>query len=185
MLWTRLKSRLRAFADDARGSITVEVVVLLPMLYWAYCAMFVYFDAYRQVSVNQKAAYTISDMLSRETDPIDRDYMNASHAMLEFLSRSRNPVRLRVSVVRYVENQDQFRRDWSKVVGGGGLRELSNRDVRNWHDKLPALLNNERIIVVETFTDYTPPFNIGMDDQEIGTFVFTKPRFAPQLLWQN
>ena len=36
----------------------------------AYLALFVYWDAFRSVNTTQKAAYTISDMISREMAPL-------------------------------------------------------------------------------------------------------------------
>jgi hypothetical protein len=52
-------------------------------------------------------------------------------------------------------------------------------------DKLPTLLDNERVIVVETQTDYDTPFPINefVTDDLFYNFVFTRPRFAPQLVW--
>ena len=183
MFMRLLKARLRAFAEDARGSVTVEVVILLPLLYWTYCAMFVFFDAYRQTSINQKAAYTVSDMLSRETDPIDGNYLSNVQRMYEFLTRSHTDPKIRISVVRYRDSTKKFTVEWSKTRGGKS--QLDDNAVQNWNDKLPAILDNERIIVVESWTDYVAPFNIGLADTPISTFVFTKPRFAPQLLWES
>ncbi|UYV38639.1 hypothetical protein N4R57_06200 [Rhodobacteraceae bacterium D3-12] len=47
------------------------------------------------------------------------------------------------------------------------------------------MVDEERIILVETWTDYNAPFNVGLNGQTISTFVFTRPRFAPQLLFDG
>ena len=64
MLRDLFKKRLRAFAEDTQGYITVEAVIVLPALLWLFGVGWVYFDAFRQQSVNQKANYVIGDMIS-------------------------------------------------------------------------------------------------------------------------
>ena len=56
-----LKARAKAFIDDQSGNITVEFVLAMPILFWAFMACYVFFDGYRQSAANLKAAYTISD----------------------------------------------------------------------------------------------------------------------------
>ncbi len=61
-----LKNRIRQFVECDDASITVEAVMILPLLLWGYFGMFVLFDGYRAASSNIRANYTIADMLSRE-----------------------------------------------------------------------------------------------------------------------
>lgn len=182
MIWSYIKSRLHAFRDETGGSVSVEFIIMAPIVFWAYASMFSWFDAYRQVGVHEKAAFTVADMISRETSGIDNDYINSTRDMVRFLTRYPGQPDLRISVIRYVESIDQFRLDWSR--SRGNFRNLKNRQVRNWHDRLPMLVNGERIILVETAIDYTPPFLFGlMEENTLNTFVFARPRFAPQLCW--
>ena len=179
-----IHARLRAFADDTQGSVTVEAAIMLPLLVWAYCALFSFFDAYRQTSMSHKAAYTISDMISRETNPIDGSFMDGSFDMLNFLTRSGNERRLRVSVIRYDEDEDKMHVQWSKTRGLVAEHGAGAAD--GMRDKLPIMVDEERLILVETWTDYTAPFRIvGLTDQTIETFVFTRSRFSPQVCWET
>lgn len=179
-----LAARLRAFADDNRASVTIEAVIMLPILVWAYCALFTFFDAYRQSSINDKAAYTISDMISRESDPIDNSFMDGTYDMLNFLTRSADERRLRVSIVRYDEATDEHVVEWSKTRGT--VPELTSGDITTWNDKLPTMVDQEILIVVETWTDYTAPFPIvGLNNQVIQSFVFTRPRDVMQRCWET
>jgi Flp pilus assembly protein TadG len=177
----RLRARLTGFADDTRGTVTVEALIMLPLLLWAYCALFTFFDAYRQTSINHKAAYTLSDMLSRETSPVTNDYLDAAQSMLGFLTRSGTERRLRVTVVRYDMDDDEHYVEWSEVRGT--VSALDDATVGTWETRLPVMVDEERLVLVETWTDYDAPFNIGLNDRTISTFVFTRPRFAPQLLF--
>ncbi len=181
-VWTRLPRALHAFAKDLRGTLTVEAVVMLPLLFWAMLAMLVFFDAYRQTSLNVKAAYTVGDMISREVDPITPAYLDGASLLFAELARSSSATKLRVTVVYYNSTQKRFYRDWSHQRGG--VPVLSNADISKMTDRLPTVPNNERLILVETWADYEPPFNVGLKRQDLYNFVFTRPRFAPQVKFQ-
>ena len=91
LLIHRLQTCLRDFARDIRGSLTVEAVVMFPMLFWAMLSMLVFFDAYRQNSLNVKAAFTIGDMISREVDPINAAYLDGAVLLFDELARTATP----------------------------------------------------------------------------------------------
>ncbi|UYV38640.1 hypothetical protein N4R57_06205 [Rhodobacteraceae bacterium D3-12] len=115
-----LARRIAGFRDDTRGTVTVEALVMLPLLLWAFCALFTFFDAYRQTSISHKAAYTLSDMLSRETTPVTNDYLDSAQEMLGFLTRSDTERRMRVSVVRFDLDQNEHFIEWSETRAQSG-----------------------------------------------------------------
>lgn len=180
-----LRTKLRRFARDTSGQASIELAIFTPLLLSLLAAGYVYFDAYRQKAVNINAAYTISDALSRETEHINPSYMDGLHEMLEFLTHSNDQVGLRVTTVRWDDNNDEYRIDWSQTRGP--LYPLKDRDINDaLSDHLPTLLHNERVIVVETSTTYEPIFAVpGLDETELYNFAFTRPRFAPQLVWAD
>lgn len=181
---TRILQKLRHFARDSRGGASLELVIFAPVLFAMLAAAYVYYDAYRQKSININAAYTISDALSRETDAIDAAYLDGLHGMLEFLTNADAQVGLRVTMVRWNKKKNAYRRDWSQTRGP--LYPLRNRDLNTTLSAhLPTLLHNERVIVVETSAIHTPLFTVpGLSgDQELYNFAFTRPRFAPKLEW--
>lgn len=180
---TYFNNRLHRFKSDQEGSVAIEAVIILPILFWAYLSMFAIFDAYRQYTVNQKAAYTISDLMSRQTNPIDIDFLDSSRALFDMLTRSKEESSMRLTVVIYDEASDSFSVRWSKHRGS--FTALEDVNVASWHDKLPVMPDQENVIIVETQSSYDPPFNTGLEDRVIKNFVFTRPRYAPQILWQN
>lgn len=180
---TGFSRALRNFAEDRRGSQTVEAVVMFPLLFWTMLAMLVFFDAYRQSSLNVKAAFTISDMISREVEPITPAYLDGASRLFSELARSSTQAKMRVTVVYYDSARQRFYRDWSHQRGG--VTVLSNNDVRDLKSRLPIVPNNERLILVETWADYDPPFDVGLQRQDLYNFVFTRPRFAPQVKFQS
>jgi len=181
----RVQAFLRTFARDERGSTAVETVIILPILFWAYLSMFAIFDAYRQHAINQKAAFTIGDIVSRQTTPIDPSFLDGMRKTLNYLTNSSNSdTAIRITSIRWDEKKKAYQRDWSKVKGSGP-KALKNNDVKNWHHRLPVMVNGERIVLVETFVDYDPPFATGLQERTITNFVFTSPRYAPRVLWSN
>ncbi|QFT59251.1 hypothetical protein FIU94_10480 [Sulfitobacter sp. THAF37] len=179
-----LRSALHGdFMRRQDGSISIEAMIVLPVMFWAFLAMFSIFDAFRTYGINQKAAFTVGDAISRETLPLDDDYLNGMHSLFEYLSLSEGQSALRVSSIWFDADDNRYRTDWSKTRGG--VTALTSSNVRNWHDKLPVMPDNERVVLVETWSDYTPPFATGLENREIQNFVFTRPRYAPRVCWEE
>lgn len=176
----QIKTWMRGFARDTRGTVAVEAAVIFPVVMWAFLAMFVYFEGYRQASVNHKAANTIADMYSRETENITNTYIDNTRDLFELLASANEGVKIRVSVIKWAKRKDEYRVVWSRTRGAG-ISKLEHADITEWETKLPVVPNQERIVLVETWSTYNPLFRIGMDPTEIKTFVFTRLRFAPQL----
>ena len=179
----RLRRFARQFAKDGSGSVAVEAVLILPFLLWAFLASFVYYDAFRQSSINLKAAYTIGDMLSRETAAVNDAYVNSLQSLFAFLAKDGSDPAVRVSVARWDEDDNRYELDWSE--GRADRPPLSEENINAMRDRLPNLPDNERVILVETWSTYKPTFNVGLKEDLLYNLVFTSPRFAPQLVWEN
>ena len=178
-----LKSLVRRdFLRNEEGTIALETMVILPVLFWTYLAMFSIFDAFHMYSLNQKAAYTIGDAVSREMVPLDDEYLDGIKDMFEYLSYGGGPTTLRITSVQYDADKDEFRRDWSRTRGLAAV-PLMTEDGKNWTDRLPMIRDNEYITIVETWKSYQPPFNTGLEQREIRNFIFTRPRYTPCILF--
>lgn len=178
-------SRLRAFRRNEDGNMSIEALIFVPFVIGLLAATFSFYDAFRFKSLNTKAAFTISDALSRETDAITPAYLDGMVSTLNFLTRSESEYSLRVTMVRYDANNERYLVDWSQ--SRGVFSPLSSADLVSLISKLPDLLHNESVILVETQTDYDTPFKIDalITDELFYNFAFTRPRFAPQLIWQG
>jgi hypothetical protein len=177
---SRLLRRLAAFRDDTRGTVAVEAAVIFPMVLWGLLGTFVYFEGYRQTSINHKAANTIADMLSRETQSLTPTYITNTKALFDQMAQANGDTRIRLSVIKWSNYHESYRVVWSQVRGDE-ISSLTHDDVIDWQLKLPQVPDQERIILVETWSTYNPLFRIGMDPVDIQTFVFTRLRFSPQL----
>ncbi|MFP4043694.1 MAG: TadE/TadG family type IV pilus assembly protein, partial [Rhodosalinus sp.] len=161
MVRTVVHALLR-FARETRASLTVEVVIVMPMLFWGFAASFVLFDMFRENSVNEKAAYTIGDMLSRETGFITPEYMDNTLTLLSTLTgKPASDLGIRVSVIRWDEEDDIYDLRWSQARGSVAAHDA--QDVEDWEDVLPVMVDEEQIILVESFIGYDQVLNIGVD----------------------
>lgn len=182
-MWTRIASCLRSFGRDERGSIAVETVLVFPMLTWAYLATFVYFDAFRSQTNNTKAAYTISDALSRETGFVTPAYLDSMYKLQEALTTSNHATRNRISVITYVSAEDLYKIVWSEARG---VQEaLTTETLQDYVAKMPVMPDNEVVILYENWIIYEPAFSIGLNAFTFDNFVVTRPRFAPQLCYNS
>lgn len=176
-LWRAISKTAR----DERGSFSAEAVLMFPMLVWVFMAMFVFFEGLRESNINLKATYTVSDLLSRETDLIDQDYLDGMNNIYAWLSRSFNPVQMRVTVVRYDAATDSHVSVWSRGVNGkADLTQEGVDDEITPH--VPIMADASTTIVVETWATYDPIMDIGLTDTDIYNIVVTAPRFTEQLL---
>ena len=183
----------RRFTTSETGSVPIEGVLASTFLIWWYIASFQFFDAYRQKNINLKAAYTLADMLSRETGPtaddpdattIDQTYVNGLNSLFDYLTNSNRDTWVRVSSVYWDADDDKYRVDWS-TTSGTGHDAMTTPTLQNYDSKVPVLPTGDTVIIVETFMAYEPMFNIGLDANLFTTFITTRPRFASCLPWEQ
>ncbi len=178
-----IRARLALFGRDLKGSLSVEAVLIFPILIWAYVAMFVFFNAFRAQTTNLKAAYTVGDMLSRELDPVNQAYLDGLNNVFNYLVQPQNPTWIRVTVVNWDDVNKVFKVQWSHATHG--KPGYTNATITQLASKIPVMAVGDTVIIVQTAMPYTPAFDVGIGAFNFDDLVITRPRFAPQLLWAN
>lgn len=186
-----LGAALLRFGRDDRASLSVEAVLVLPILLWGFLATYSFFDVYRAKNVALKANYAISDVLSRETNTIDMNYINGAEKLYAYLTKSRDSAWIRVTVVHCTDKCGEadrvLERDWSRATDN--LPTFSSEDImQHMEPIIPVMAEGERVIIVETSMRYTPTFSEALTGVGARTFtdiVMTRPRFAPQLCFEG
>ena len=178
-MFKRIKSNLRRFRREEEGAMVVEAIIMFPTLFAAVIATFVFFDAFRNQSINLKAAYTISEAISRETENITNRYINNTWRLHRFLTNSAALTKLRITLIQYDLDNDEYRVVWSRQKGGVGTLNNSSLATMVSNDEVPVMPDGETLIVVQTWVDYEPNFSIGLDAFSFENTIFTRPRFAP------
>jgi len=180
-----LHRRINSFVRGTDGNISIETVIFVPFLVLLLTATYSFFDAFRYKSMNAKAAYTISDAISRQTDAVTPAFLDGMVSTLEFLTRSGSHYSLRLTTVQYDADDNSYDIKWSQ--GRGKFTSMQATELANLTNRLPTLLDNETIVVVETHTEYEAPFNIDgyLPSELFYNMTVTRPRFAPQLIWSD
>ncbi len=181
----------RDLARNEDGSASVEAVMVFPMLVWMALLMFTFFDVFKVQNASYRGNYTISDMLSRQTDPVDQSFLNGLEKVYRFMTYTKPSVNawLRVSVIKCTQqcnDESQRHLAWVWSHATNGHRQLDNTDLVAYRSKVPLLPLGDQLILVETSRHYKPPFLQGLvpfGERNIDTYVFTRPRFANQLCW--
>ncbi|MGQ3486857.1 TadE/TadG family type IV pilus assembly protein [Roseovarius pacificus] len=181
-MFIHLKNRLARFRDATHGTVTVEAVIIVPILFWVVAATAEFFEMYRYKSIREKASYTVVDMISREQSSLSPTYIDNTKTLFDDFTNSDTEDQIRISVVTYNEDDDEYAIVWSQVRGTGPLQELTTDEVKTRHDILPIMGNGEHLIQVESYSKYHPALDVGFDkDIPVETRVFTSPRFAEQV----
>lgn len=186
-----LKSFLTRFTRDEEGGIAVETALIFPMLCWGYLATFVYFNAFHTQNTTLKAAYTISDQISRETGYITPSYLKGLYRLHEVLTNSNEPTVMRLSVIEYDSEEEEYRVRWSKQVEAGRIYEgsndvLNNVNITDYDDQFPVMPDNEVVLVVQNWLVHEPAFSIGLEAFSFENLVVTRPRFnSAQVCWNS
>lgn len=179
-----MKRLLHAFWTNSRGTVTSELLILYPLLVWVYGMAIVYYDAFKHYSLNLKAAYTVGDMLSRQANGIDRAYIDGLDKVFTYLTLQRYPAQIRVSSIYWKGSDSRYALDWSYGTGDEGA--LDAEGLGKITDRLPKLSNGERIILVQSWSDYRPYFPAGINSfYDFENFVVTSPRYMAKLELRN
>lgn len=205
----RIDAPLAGFTRDTRGSVSVETIIILPLLLWALVATVVFFDAFRSRQQVQLAALAVSDLISRETEMLTTDYLEGMNDVFDFLADTRRPTRMRISSLIWNSADQRNQVQWS--YGTRGLAPLTDPvftalaaddhqsllqlfgDDETFSfagaqtqvpqpdliDRIPPILPGEAVILVESFALWSPFVDVGFAARRITHAVATRPRFAP------
>ncbi|NOD74976.1 MULTISPECIES: TadE/TadG family type IV pilus assembly protein [unclassified Ruegeria] len=174
-----VKKRVQAFKEDESGILTVEALMIFPLLLWTVTFSFTAFEGFRQSASNQKAAYTVSDLISRESQEVTDIYIDSLQELMGRMINNRSDVDVRISLLRYEEDEDRHDVRWSTARGYDWVWDDTN--VEELKDRLPPMPDQDTIILVETSNEYIPMFKPGWDFATgitFENFIFTSPRFA-------
>ncbi len=166
-MMNRIIHLARRFRDDERGSMAIELLLVVPILLWVFLSTFVYFDVYRVETNSVRATITLAEMFSRE-GVVDNTFIDNAQEVLRELTFEEDDPDLRVTVYRQ-RADGQFRTVWSRNRGmDGGNLTNAHINAIGQSGRLPPMDEFDHAVFIETRTEYDAPFNIGL-----GPFVVT------------
>lgn len=178
----RLNEALRRHRNAEDGALAPEALIILVALVWVYTAMFVFWDAYKTENLVVKATYTVADMISRETMPIDDAYIDGANTIFGFLS-GQNPTNdLRVTVVEMDVGPDGVTPELGIIWSYGTGTWQRVIDIAEIESRVPILAIGDQLIVVEGKSRWTPVFNVGLPERDLYELVVAKRRLPGKVL---
>ncbi len=190
-----LVQKLKDFRDDERATITIEFVIIAPVLLFLLALGFQFFDAFKSYSRAAKATYAIADIISREKDPIDASFDAKLHGLLEaLLPWIQDDKAIRMTSIKWDVDEDDYEVIWSCEINGSkaaldfyAYNQLTTETLSTVQkSKLPDLVPGDSVIFVETHIPYSALFDyIGLGNLVWENEVAVSPRFNGEVLRTN
>jgi Flp pilus assembly protein TadG len=172
------------FLRDDRAAVSVEAILMLPLLFWILIATFVYWDAFRAVNTHVKATYTVADMLARQLGPVNTAFINGLDSVHRFISNvDDNDSWLRITSVQYDAATDSYVVLWSRSTGAAPA--LTTATLAPMAGNLPVMWDGDTAIVVEAWRIFREIIPVGMNDRTLYEFTVMRPRFLSPIPLQG
>lgn len=177
--------RLRRFLRDEGGAMSIEFLLVFPLLVFVLMGAVVFFEGFRARANSVKATYTIADALSREhQEPITPEYLDNLYRLYGGLLPKERPETMRVTVIEYDEDEEAYEVRWSESRGAG--KRVVDADLVPVADELiPDMYDGEVGIIVETVSRYSPAFGVGIQPLSIRNTMILRPSFDRTLCWST
>jgi hypothetical protein len=169
----------------------VEFLLLLPLLIWVMIALVAFWDVFRTINTAQKAAYSVSDLISRQEDNLSVSFIDGMQDVFDYLMVANvQDTRLRITSLYYDDATKSYKLIFS-VSPGDRVIPYTETDLQTLTDRIPILNDKDSVVIVETLVDYTPPFNTGifniadaLGSNVFDEFIVTPPRFRTAICLQ-
>lgn len=187
-----ISNLLKKFRRDTDGTITVEFVIIAPVLLFLLALGFQFFDAFKSYSRAAKATYAMADIVSREEAPIDDQFNAKLHGLLEsLLPWIQDDKAIRMTSIKWDQNVEDYAVEWSCSVNGENAAldfyAYSNLTTEtltsDQKEKLPDLVPGDSVVFVETHIPYSALFDyIGLGELVWENQVAIRPRFTSEVV---
>jgi Flp pilus assembly pilin Flp len=184
-----LKPSLTRLKSDERGALSVETVLMVPLLTFLMIAMFVYYQVFHQDSLLAKSSYTITDIMSREVDPVNQAYIDNMQRLLQTVSNVQSTISFRVALVRFDAADDDMDLLWAARPTGGTIPNYTQGTIDSMRSQIPDMADTDTVLIVETSMPYVPPFLGGsfwmarVPSLNFRNLIVMRTRFTGELCW--
>ena len=169
---------MKKFFQNERGVITVELMVILPTLLLTFMAMIVFFDAFHKWMKFTTASYTITDLISRQT-VVDDNFLFSLDGVFDTISDTNNDSDTWYRVTSVKKTDSTISILWSVHTAPVAQLSLIPTDIEN---HIPNKSINEHLLLVETFSPFTPAFDwVGLNGILFTETIATSSRFSSKL----
>jgi len=169
--WNRLLA-------DERGSISIEFMVVMPLLLFLTTGGIAFWDAFHSNSQTAKIAYTVSDIMSRH-DFVDNTDMAYLYSVQDkMMAGDLDQRSLRISSICFED--DQYHVLWSYSASSNDtLTPDPLQDEQIPIEILPAMSPQDSVILTEVEARWQPHFlNVGLGSKKWRSMLVSRPRFV-------
>ena len=167
-----MRTILKRLRKDESGSIPIEGVMGALLLLGWYAIAFEFYDAFRMRAKATKAAYTVSDLLSRQRDEVGPKFVNGMKMVYDYVSDARISDRswMRVSLIECRADDE----DWEPCDGvkkkislissystATSIPKHTDTTMKDETARIPVMSAGDMAAVVETSAFYNPVIGIG------------------------
>lgn len=184
---SKIRRNWRDFRQNEQGSQSIEAVLMVPMLLFTITFTYVYYSAFSAKGQANKAAYTLSDYISRQTDAIDQTFIDGLSDTYGFLTNDPD-VSLRASAVYWSEDENSTNGGDHSIIWSastGSFSPYTTANLSSIQNRIPVMYNGQEVIVIETLRTWAPLLDVGLGLRDFNDFVVTSPRFATQVIFND
>ena len=156
----------KRFRDDTAGFLTVELVIIVPLMLFWFAGTFVFFNAFHKWLKSVKANYVIADLISRQKI-IDNDFIYALDDIFDYVAAAEDPDNnyFVVTALQWGDTDNDPATPpvmaimWSESTktAKGHPTGITNEMVApRMPSEVPA---EDQLILVQSYTPYTPLFD--------------------------
>jgi len=166
----RLFSR---FYKDEAATVTMEFVIIMPVLILWFIGSIVFFDAFQSRATAQRTAHTIADIISRQ-NRVDNAFIDKMLVLQNRMMPREQVGTVQVSSLK-LDALGNLVVIWSYATDGSAA--LTPADIPA--AELPIMKIGESVVLVETSVPFTPIAEwVGLVAQTWRNHVVTQPRFV-------
>ena len=178
MMTGTFSTRICAFLRDERGNMSIETVIVIPLLMFALIGGLTYWNAFNANSRTAKVAYTVSDIMSRHVAVNDTDMAYLFDLQNKMLPGNVLQRQLRISSICFEDGQ--YTVLWSYTGSGRDvvpLPVLTEAEIPI--EIMPSMAPQDSVILVELRGSWTPQFlNYGISGARWNNALVSRPRFV-------
>ena len=166
------------FVRDTRGSMSIEMLIVIPLLLFLATGGLAFWNAFNSNSRTAKVAYAVTDIMSRHTAVDDVDMVFLFDMQNKMLPPNVSERTLRITSICFEDGD--YKVLWS--YGAAGIdatapAALQNADIPL--DIMPPMSPQDSIILVELSASWEPQFvNVGLRPMRWNNALVTRPRFV-------
>jgi Flp pilus assembly protein TadG len=165
------------FLRAESGSISMEFVIVMPLLLFLTIGGLGFWDAFQSKSKTAKVAYTVSEIMSRHDVVDDTDMAYLFNVQDKMLASDLDRRSLRISSICFEDGA--YRVLWSYTANSADITDpgaLRDEDIPV--AILPAMAPQDSIILTEVEAHWRPHMQVGVGDQTWRNELVARPRFV-------